>query len=118
MKPIVIDIKTKRNGKYQETVILKQTTLEQTLELIQQRLSIEEIARLRGLTTGTIEGHVCQLIEKRLVSPIRFIPVHVKEEVENLIKNNPGVSTGELIVQYPQYSFFDFRIVRTDMQKS
>jgi ATP-dependent DNA helicase RecQ len=40
----------------------KTSTLQETLELYKQNLTIEEIARKRNLTTGTIASHIEKLI--------------------------------------------------------
>ena len=52
----------------------KKTTVEETLEMWQQKLSIEEIARLRKLTESTILGHFAKLIEAGQVKLTDILP--------------------------------------------
>ncbi len=52
------------SAKSSSTKIKKIPTVEQTWELYQQGLSVEEIAEQRGLTRTTIIGHLCKLYQQ------------------------------------------------------
>lgn len=48
-------------------------TYEQTRQLVEQGLSIEEIAEKRGLVASTIETHIAKFVEKGLYEAERFL---------------------------------------------
>ncbi len=47
------------------------STYEETRELVLQYLPLDEVARVRNLTLGTILGHLEKLVEKKLIDPQR-----------------------------------------------
>jgi len=46
----------------------KKSTVQETYELWQQKMTIEEIAKIRVLTLQTIQGHLAKLIEAKTIS--------------------------------------------------
>jgi hypothetical protein len=47
---------------------IKKSTVEETYELWQEKISIQEIASIRKLTTQTIESHLVKLIQTKVIS--------------------------------------------------
>ncbi|MEC4891529.1 MAG: DNA helicase RecQ [Oscillatoria sp. PMC 1051.18] len=63
-------------------------TLQLTLQLYQQGLSVEEIADQRHFSTGTIASHLAQLIELGLIREIdRFVTPERQEKIEKAISS-------------------------------
>ncbi len=118
MIPTIIDLKTKKNGKYVETIISKLTTLEKTKELIDRRLPIEEIARLRGFTMGTIESHIVQLIESGLVSVSRYVDLEKQQKIEEIYKTHSASELKPIKDLYPQYSYLELKAVKADLNRT
>ena len=46
----------------------KKSTVQETYELWQQKMTIEEISKIRVLTPQTIQGHLAKLIEAKTIS--------------------------------------------------
>ena len=63
---------------------IKQDTYAQTLALWQQKKDIAAIARERGLTQGTIVGHLEKLAAKKLVDPKDLVHLLAAEQKKNL----------------------------------
>ncbi|MFQ5866046.1 MAG: RecQ family ATP-dependent DNA helicase [bacterium] len=61
-------------------------TVQQTLQLFRQGLSIEQIAEHRNLTVGTIYGHFSQLIAFDLVKVTAIIPVSRVQQIREAIE--------------------------------
>lgn len=65
-----------------------QTRIE-TLSLVNQGLTLEEIARERGLSVNTIAQHLCILIKEQKVSLNRIIPDSRAETIRKVIAAHP-----------------------------
>lgn len=52
----------------------KKSTVQETYELWQQKISIREIAAIRKLTAQTISGHLAKLIESKTISISEILP--------------------------------------------
>lgn len=65
----------------------KKSTILETFELWQQKNSIQEIAKIRTLTIGTINGHFVKLIEDKLVNISDILPL---DKIEELTKAFDG----------------------------
>ncbi|HMQ49887.1 MAG TPA: helix-turn-helix domain-containing protein [Saprospiraceae bacterium] len=79
---------------------LKVDTKALTLELYQLGKNIEDIAKERGLSISTIEGHLSHYIEKGELDILNFIP---KEEIEALLEyleTHPKPLLGEMRVHF------------------
>lgn len=74
----------------------KKATIEQTLELWKQNLSIHEIAKQRKLTPGTIFSHFTKLIQMEALQLSDLLPETKIEELRLVFKDYNGESLGEL----------------------
>jgi ATP-dependent DNA helicase RecQ len=76
----------------------KVPTIEETWDLVRQGLAIEQIASERGLTEGTVAGHVERLIlEGREIDIERLIPNEVRNHLEDLIRMSGSGGLREII---------------------
>lgn len=82
--------------KPKKETIQKTPTIDITLELWKTQKSIEEIAFERKLTAQTIYGHLTKLITRKDIVITDVLPPQAISELENLFKNNPTDSLGEL----------------------
>ncbi len=57
-------------------------TVAYTAKLLAEGLSVEEIARRRGLTVGTIYDHCARLIERGLLDVERVVPADVRAQIQ------------------------------------
>jgi ATP-dependent DNA helicase RecQ len=87
-------------------------TQQTTLMLHKQGLSIEEIATQRGLSPGTIEGHLSIFVEEGSLDAADLVPKQKLEKIVEAIR-----STGQLHAAKPikdllgdEYSYADIRI--------
>lgn len=74
----------------------KKATIEQTLELWKQNLSIHEIAKQRKLTPGTIFSHFTKLIQMEALKLSDLLPEDKIEGLRQVFKEYNGESLGEL----------------------
>jgi len=74
----------------------KKATIEETLELWKQNLSIHEIAKQRKLTPGTIFGHFTKLIQMEVIELSDILPEDKIVELRLAFKDFKGESLGEL----------------------
>lgn len=63
---------TKHKNKLKEKASAKQSTYEVTLMHLKQKVSLKEIAETRGLTTGTIAGHLIKIIKDNPNEDLNF----------------------------------------------
>ncbi len=68
-------------------------TVEYTAKLIADGLNPEQIAKERGLTTGTIYGHCAQLIERGALELPQVILPEVQAQIENAIRKAGAVNS-------------------------
>lgn len=71
----------------------KKTTIEETLELWQQKMSVEDIAHTRKLTKTTVLGHLAKLIEAGLVQLNEVLP---QDKLDSLAKAFDGYNEDSL----------------------
>jgi len=108
--PIKIAKKRKKTGQ----------TIAETLDLARQGLSMEAIAKLRGLTEGTISGHIEKLLEEgqgaafdvdQLLDPSKRL------QVEELFNQHGDKSMKQIIeISNDTVTYAELRIVRAFMQ--
>ncbi len=93
---------------------IKGSTVEETFLLVQQDLSIEQIARERRLTEQTIGLHLEQLILAGKEIPLdRFVRPEVRKEVEDLLNNSGLTLLREIVEQAPiPITYDEARLVR------
>lgn len=74
----------------------KTPTTDITLELWNKKMSVEEIALERNLTTNTIYSHLAKLIEKRAVTLADVLPTDRIAGLYELFTQNPDKTSAEL----------------------
>lgn len=75
----------------------KGETYKITLELFREGKTIDQIAQIRGLSTGTIEGHLARYVESGEVNLEQILTNEKIALIENLLEGNHEVPTsGEL----------------------
>jgi len=66
------------------------STFETTLQMLNDGKGVEQIAKERELTVGTIEGHLAKAVEARNVSIYKFMNDEVVTEIANAIAQLPN----------------------------
>jgi len=77
----------------------KGETHRNTLELIKAGLTLAEIAEKRGLTEGTIEGHIAKLIVAGELSITAFVSEEEVEEVKKALSQLKGRPISDLVAK-------------------
>lgn len=94
----------------------KKPTTDITLELWNKKLSVEEIAMERKLTTNTIYGHLAKLIEQRAITLADVLPAARIAELYELFSQNPDKSITELReISDNEFSWDELRLFRAAM---
>ena len=71
------------------------STYEITLKLLENGLSVDAIAKERGLTRGTIEGHLAKAVEAGQVSIFKFMSEDTVAVITSAIKDMPEEFTSK-----------------------
>lgn len=74
----------------------KGMTKQISLEMFQEGKSIETIASERGLTVGTIAGHLTEWVEKGAIDIRVFVSAEKLPIIIETIKNNPDTTLGQI----------------------
>lgn len=91
----------------------KMNTYQQTKELMDKGFSLQEVAKERGLTTGTIIGHLLKLVETHPemdVTPFKPADSVVEDiavAAATLIKNKDNLYQDGTIKSSPIYTYFN-----------
>ena len=89
----------------------------ESLTLYKEGKSIEEIAEIRGLSKGTIEGHLTIFIGTGEVDIYDFLTKEALLEISDLIENNNKKSVGELReILREKYTFSQLRMAQSHYQ--
>ncbi len=72
----------------------KKSTIEETFELWQQKLSVEEIAQQRKFTTQTIYGHLIKLVENKSIAIDEILP---QDRIDELSQAFVGFQLGDTV---------------------
>jgi hypothetical protein len=83
----------KQRNKDSEKAEIKPKSKEESYQLFLKGNDIEEIARLRNMTVGTIEGHIAQYIVSGDIDVLRFIS---DEKLNNIIEVSNRIETVNL----------------------
>lgn len=75
---------------------IKNNTRNETLNLYKEGLSIEEIAKKRGLVVSTIEGHMATFVLTGEINPEEIICKNKLSVIMELIAKNNNIQTKEL----------------------
>jgi hypothetical protein len=65
------------------------STYDTTLEMLNKGMSVEQIAKDRELTVGTIEGHLAKAVDEGRISIYKFMSEEVVAEISNAIAQLP-----------------------------
>jgi len=66
------------------------STYEITLQMLNNNMNVEQIAKERGLTIGTIEGHLAKAVEAGSISIYKFMDDQAVTEIANMISQLPN----------------------------
>ena len=95
----------------------KKATIEETLELWKQNLSIHEIAKQRKLTPGTIFGHFTKLIQMEIMELSDILPEDKIADLRLAFKDFKGESLGELKELYGEkFSWDELRLYKASLK--
>lgn len=96
----------------------KKPTIEITLELWNQKMSVEEIAVERKLTISTIYGHLAKLIGKGSLTLADVLPTDRITELQELFIKNPDKSITELReISDNQFTWEELRLFRATVSQ-
>jgi uncharacterized protein YpbB len=96
----------------------KKATIEETLELWKQNLSIHEIAKQRKLTPGTIFSHFTKLIQMEIIELSDILPEEKIVDLRLAFKNFKGESLGELKdLHGDKFSWDELRLYKASMKQ-
>jgi predicted amidophosphoribosyltransferase len=82
-------------------------TIERTLELAEEGLSVTQIAEKRGLTVGTVYSHLERLVAEGRTAPDRFIEPNVYEQIIAAMKQWDGQWLSGLKALLPEEISYD-----------
>ncbi len=89
----------------------KQSTFDVTYELYTQKITIEEIAKQRGLTLGTVEDHLAKLVGMGRIDVDDFLSDEEQTEIRNAIDQKPEGLTALYTLLNEKYSYAKLRIM-------
>lgn len=96
----------------------KKATIEETLELWKQNLSIPEIAKQRKLTPGTIFGHFTKLIQMEIITLSDILPDDKIAALREAFFDFKGESLGELKeIHGDTFSWDELKLFKASQQK-
>ena len=94
----------------------KKSTIEDTLELWKQNLSIYEIAKQRKLTPQTIYNHFTKLIQMEIVQLSDILPEDKISDLKAAFKDFKGESLGELKeIHGDKFSWDELRLYKASL---
>jgi ATP-dependent DNA helicase RecQ len=102
--------RTKRNEK-------GQSTYEISLEMFREGFSVEEIARLRGMTRSTIEIHLVRFIQSGEITVEDFVPENKIESIKDAIEKFRDIGALSPIKEFlgENYTYGEIRAVLATM---
>ena len=89
-----VPLKTRDNRKKPKTK--KTSTYEQTLEMLEEGMSIHEIASKRQLTESTVYSHCSRLLRNEKITLKDVMPSVRVKALEELFRNKDGISLKEM----------------------
>jgi len=94
----------------------KKSTIEETLELWTQNLSIPEIAGIRKLTVATIYTHFSKLIQMEALSLSDLLPEEKIKQLKKAFKGYKGESLNEIKEKYgDEFSWDELRLYKSSL---
>jgi hypothetical protein len=110
--------KTKENKTSKEIKENKPKSRDETYEMYNKGYSVEDIAKLRSMTSGTIEGHLSYFISTGEIDVLKFISEeklnNIKEVIKRLESENLGPIKGAL---GDEYTYSDIRFAMASIRK-
>lgn len=104
------------DSKKKKTKEPKKSTIEDTLELWKQNLSIYEIAKQRKLTPQTIYNHFAKLIQMEIVQLSDILPEDKISDLKAAFKDFKGESLGELKeIHGDQFSWDELKLYKASL---
>ncbi len=95
----------------------KKDTKEVTYEMYSDGLTIDEIAKERGLTKSTIENHIAYYIAESMLDVEDFVPKDIVKKVLEVLKANKTRSLGEIKSALPDYiEYGQIRLVMAHLE--
>lgn len=116
--PMLIEEEIEETSHYQKkkkrkTKEPKKSTIEETFELWQQKLSVSEIAQHRKLTNQTIYNHLAKLLQMQKVQLSDILPKDTIKELQKAFKTYKGESLSELKEIYgEQFTWDELRLYK------
>lgn len=105
-----------KKTKKKKTKEPKKSTIEETLELWKQNLSIHDIAKQRKLTEQTIFNHFAKLIQMEVIELSDILPQDTISDLRKAFKNYKGESLSELKEQYGDtFSWDELRLFKASL---
>jgi len=105
-------VKKKRSGEKKPKV----KTVVVTKELLDEGLTIDEVAERRGLNNGTIEGHVAQLIEEGEIELESFIDTESRKTIAKELAKSESV-TEVVNALNKKFTYGQVRMVRAFLKR-
>ena len=95
------------------------STYDTTLQMLNNGMNVEQIAKDRELTVGTIEGHLAKAVEAGRISIYKFMDDQAVTEIANVISQLPeGFSSKELFDKLKgKYRYGKLRAVMMHIRK-
>ncbi|WP_445713736.1 helix-turn-helix domain-containing protein [Flavobacterium sp.] len=110
------DVSYYSDSKKKKTKEPKKSTIEETLELWKQNVSIYEIAKQRKLTPQTIYNHFTKLIQMEIVQLSDILPEDKISDLKLAFKEFKGESLGELKeIHGDKFSWDELRLYKASL---
>lgn len=95
---------------------IKGETYLKTYVLIKEGKDLAEVAKERGLSLGTIEGHAARGIGEGILEIDALLPAADREAIAEWLRENPGRNTAEVRVHFgDKFSYGKVRMVQAWM---
>jgi hypothetical protein len=109
--PVAIKPKSRKAGKKKKSDA--PSTYDVTLELLNNGLTVEQIAKERNLVASTIEGHLAKAVEAQQISIFKFMSEAAVMEIVNARRELPSEATSKDIYEKlkGKYSYGQLRAV-------
>jgi ATP-dependent DNA helicase RecQ len=124
MKPIVIDLNQKKDGKFVEVVKTRKgykpesECLSRTKLMVEQNMSLVNIAKQSSCTIGCIENHIAKLVEFGQLNPYRFINSNRYDLILDAIDKSETKFAKEIKQNLVEdVSYFEINLVKADQTR-
>jgi hypothetical protein len=112
------DVKTKRQRKAKTPKEAKPKTWETSFQMYQEGMKPDLIAKARGLTLGTVIGHLTRYIESGDVSFDDLVPLEHQQVIERIVRKM-GTDNGSTAIKNlcpPDVTYDEIRLVMARMK--